>query len=711
MPLARAADAPRVALVLGGGGARGLAHVGVLKVLEEAHVPVACVVGTSMGALVAGGYAVGRTPEELEARVLKADWNILISARSPRTEELFRNKEDDKPQVVPFALGVTDEGKLGLPKAVISTQRIEGFLREMTLAGTTPDFDHLSTQYRAVASDIETGRMVVLDRGDIVTAMRASMAVPGVFPSVPLDKQQLIDGGIARNLPVDVARQTCHPDLVIAVDVGATPLKSDQIGSVFDVVDQLSRLMIAQNVQQQIKTLGPRDILIQPDFGTLTSTDFDKAPALIAAGENAARKVLDRLRKVSAPDEQFRGWLIARQDKRLAPKPIDSIEMAELKRINPDALRRSLEIEPGQVVDAEKLSRELGQLYASGDFSRLNYDLTDNGKTQTLKLVPVEKEWGPNYLSFGIALGTDFDRNNPYSLTAKLRRPWINSLGGDLQAAVRLGSDKLLGTELYQPLDLDGRFFVSPFASWRQRPIALWVDDEQTAQYLYDQGRVGVDIGTSWTRFGEVRLGFLYQRAKLNRSIGDPLLPNLTQFDYGIRVSAGYDQLDQPNFPTSGQAARVYAYHALKAGGTSADQVDTLGFRVAQAGHWGDYAGHLLLKGHFESGDTSFTDIDWLGGLFNLSSYRVQELIGDSQIYARGAVYHPFAPFGQRLGNIGIALEAGRIFNQQGGDNNGWHYSNTLFWGMDSYIGPLFLTAAWGDNRKTRFYFALGNPF
>ncbi|WP_159665148.1 patatin-like phospholipase family protein [Andreprevotia sp. IGB-42] len=711
MPAVQAATPPRVALVLGGGGARGLAHVGVLKVLEEAHVPIACIVGTSMGSLVAGGYAVGRTPEELEARILKADWDTLISTQPPRTEILFRDKEDDRPQVVPFAIGISDDGKLGLPKAVISTQRIEGFLREMTLAGTVPDFDHLSIPYRAIASDIETGQMVVLKNGDIVTAMRASMAVPGVFPSVLLNGQTLVDGGISRNLPIDIARQTCHPDVVIAVDVGAPPLKSKQIGSMLDVADQLTRLLIAQNVEQQIKTLTPSDLLIMPDFGTLGSMDFNKTKELLAAGEAAARAKLDVIQRYAVAPEQYRAWLIARQDKRLAPKPIDRIEMGSMVRVNPEVVRKSLDIEQGTLLDNEKLATELGQLYASGDFSRLNYDLTDNGKGQILKLVPIEKDWGPNYLSFGVSLGTDFDRNNPYNLTARYRRSWLNSLGGDWQAAVRVGNDKLVGTELYQPLRVDSAIFVSPYVAWRQRPIAFWLDDNQVAEYQYEQDKVGIDFGSSWTRFGEVRLGLLYQRAKLNQSIGTIPVPNQTQYDYGLRFSAGYDQLDQPNFPTSGQLARVYAYHSIGSGGDFAERVDTVGFRATQAAKFGDFAGHITVKGHFESGDSSITDLDWLGGLLNLSSYHVQELIGDSQLYGRASIYTPFAPFGQRLGNVGFALEAGQIYNQQGISNGGWHYSTTAFWGMDSYIGPLFLTMAYGDNKKSRFYFALGNPF
>ncbi|MGL4995329.1 MAG: patatin-like phospholipase family protein, partial [Deefgea sp.] len=225
------AERPRVGLVLGGGGARGFAHVGVLKVMEENRIPVDCVIGTSIGSLVGAAYAVGRTPAEMEERILKADWNDLLSTSLPRQKNTFRQKQDSRHSLL-IELGLSDSGEIKLPDSAISTQKIGFFLRELTFAGTVANFDQLAIPYRAIATDFETGEMVVQKDGDLVTAMRASMSVPGVFPVVEAKGRYLVDGGLVRNLPVDVARETCA-DVVIAIDVGSAPLKSNEIKNIF----------------------------------------------------------------------------------------------------------------------------------------------------------------------------------------------------------------------------------------------------------------------------------------------------------------------------------------------------------------------------------------------------------------------------------------------------------------------------------------------
>ncbi|WP_169741254.1 patatin-like phospholipase family protein [Andreprevotia chitinilytica] len=705
------ANAPRVALVLGGGGARGLAHIGVLKVLEEEHVPLVCVIGTSMGALVGGGYAAGRTPEELEARVLKADWQSLLSTQAPRAEKIYRQKENDRIQVTQLEIGLGDDGKLGLPGSVVSSQPIERFLREMTLAGTVQHFDQLATPFRAIASDLENGNMVVMNDGDIVTAMRASMAVPGLFATVERNGHTLVDGGISRNLPVDIAKSECHADVVIAVDVGTPPLKSEQIRSVLDVADQLARLMVVQNTKIQEQAMTSRDVLLQPDFGGLASTDFDKAKPMIAAGEKAARDQLAAIKRYTAPAEQYRGWLIARQDRRLAPKPIDSVELAGLKRVNPDVVREALDVTPGKPLDVEHLDQQLSRVYGRGDFSRLTYELTDTGAGQHLKLIPLEKDWGPNYLSFGLSVGTDFASSNPYSLTARYRRPWVNSLGAEWLAAVRVGEDRLIGTEFYQPLQLDGLAFVAPFAYTRERPLDFWQGGTRQAEYQYQQTKAGLDIGSSWNSYGEVRAGVQYQSGSLRLSVGSPQLNGSGYgYDYGLHASLNFDQLDSLNFPTHGQQVQLYGYRAIGHGGDVSENSQIGGFRITQAAEWGNVAGHAMLRGHFQKGD-SISDLDWLGGLFKLSSYRSQELAGESLLYGRLSVYRPFDFFGQKLGNIGLALESGRVYGPVGPSNESWHYSTTAFWGMETFLGPIYLGGAYGDNRMARFYFTLGNPF
>ena len=219
---------PRIALALSGGGARGIAHVGVLKVLEELRIPITCVTGTSMGSIVAGAFAVGHSPAEIEKLVLAANWNELFRDNPPRTEIAARRKVDDYKTLFAPEFGVKNGG-LALPKGIIAGVSIEAFLRVVAEPATgIQDFDKLPVPFRAVATDIETGEAVVLREGNVAEAMRASMSVPGAIAPVEKDGRLLVDGMIANNLPIDQARKLCG-DVVIAVNIGTPPLKRDEI--------------------------------------------------------------------------------------------------------------------------------------------------------------------------------------------------------------------------------------------------------------------------------------------------------------------------------------------------------------------------------------------------------------------------------------------------------------------------------------------------
>ena len=237
------AGRPRIGLALSGGGARGAAHIGVLKVLEELRVPIDCIAGTSMGAVVGGAYAAGVSPQEMERVIAQTDWADVFVDRPPRAEIATRRKQDDYRNLFAPEYGVRD-GSLLLPKGVIAGVTIENFLRRLSApAGGTSDFDRLPIPYRAVATDIETGEEVVLARGSLMRAMRASMAIPGALTPVAIDGRLLVDGGIADNLPIDVVRRLCA-DVVIAVDIGTPPLSREQLHSALSIVGQLASMVL-----------------------------------------------------------------------------------------------------------------------------------------------------------------------------------------------------------------------------------------------------------------------------------------------------------------------------------------------------------------------------------------------------------------------------------------------------------------------------------
>ncbi|WP_255989442.1 patatin-like phospholipase family protein [Chitinolyticbacter albus] len=719
---------PRIGLVLGGGGARGLAHVGVLKVLEEARVPIDCIVGTSMGALVAGSYASGRSPEELAEQVQQANWDDLLSSRLPRQLNSFRQKQVDQLALLPVDIGVSDDGKISFPKSAINTQKVELFLRHMTYGGTAADFDQLSIPFRAIATDLEQGEMVVMKDGDIVSAMLASMAVPSVFPPVTRDGKLLADGGLTRNLGVDVARELCA-DVVIAIDVASPPLKREALGDIFGVADQYTRLMILQNQRPQLGSLTSLDVLITPELTDLSSSSFDKNKELMALGEKAAHKALSQLQRYALPAERYQEWQTARTARRLQPKPILEVQVAELKKVNPEVMRGALAVKTGAPLDQDDFNQRLQQVYARGDFTQLDYELLDHGSGQRMTITPVEKDWGPNYLNFGLALGTDFDRSNPYALTARYRRTWMNSLGGEFDGLVSIGDRSVIAGEFYQPLQIDGYAFVAPYVLAESSPLKLWFDGRQFAEYKLEGSRAGLDFGSSWARYGEVRVGPSISRYRGILEVGSPtvdvggiavdLLPrSVKQWDWGVRFNLYYDQLDNLNFPSLGTLVHLYGYEAFDGRVEESqfpkdfERYGRYGLDLTHGFGWGGNSGHVAMRSQLaRGGDPPLSDVRWMGGFLNLSSYGYQELQGDEFFYGRLALYRPVPIFSEsgKGTYLGAALEVGRVFDDFLDD--GWHSSMVGYLGIDTYLGPLYLAVAYGDNEKTRYYVTLGNPF
>lgn len=699
---------PRIGLVLGGGGARGIAHVGVLKVLEANRIPIDCIVGTSMGSLVGAGYAAGRSPQEMRERIAAANWSNMFLARPPRETFPFRRKKEDSLSMLGVEVGLSDEGKILLPSSAISTQEIEYFLRSLTYSVTVKSFDDLTIPYRAIATNLENGEMVVMKEGDLVTAMRASMAVPGVFPSVPSQGRLLADGGLVRNLPVDIARKLCA-DVVIAVDVGSAPLQRAEIRSIFSVMDQYTRLMMVQNVQPQIQSLTAKDILISPVFNNLGSADFGKSDSLVFTGEQAALKVLPQIQKYSVSESQYQEWLKRRESRKSSSKKITKISVGESAWVNPQTLIDELKVKTGEELPMAAFHHQSTSLYATGDFSQLDYELHEGVNGQELLVLPVTKTWGPNYLNFGLSLGTDFENSYPWNLTAMYRRTWINTLGAEWKTIFQAGNSSMVSTEFHQPLKAGGSGFVAPNFKYYRIPLAIWQDGTEVAEYKYSKLTAGVDVGAG-SRFGEWRIGPAYNVYNASRSIGPSLLPNSRTYDYGFKLNLFYDQLNNYFFPFEGQYFDLYAYYSI---GASEDikNYGIYGFQFRDALGIGTGAFQFTLKGQTSTGDSSvLADISWLGGFLNLSSYRYQEMIGDQIAYGSIQYYHPM---GFLSGSYwGTAVEAGRVFNYfDKALADAWHYSGTVYLAYDSFLGPMYLAGAYGDNEVWSFYFMLGKQF
>lgn len=708
------AGRPRIGLALSGGGARGIAHVGVLKVLDEMRIPISCVTGTSMGSIVGGVYASGVTPDKLEEIVLRADWDEIFRDQPPRQEIAIRRKVDDYKTLFKPEFGVKDGG-LALPTGVIAGVSIESFFRVITTqALDVADFSKLPVPFRAMATNIETGEAVVLDHGSIAEAMRASMSVPGALAPVEIDGKLLVDGGIANNLPINEARKLCA-DVIIAVNISTPPLKRSEITSALSVAGQLVNFLGKQTVDEQLKSLTSRDVLIAPDLGDISAATFDRSKDAIRIGEDATRALADSLKRYSLPPDQYAAFRSKQITEPRPPAPVQSIEFAGLKRTNPEVLRELVETKPGEPLDMAKLGDDMRRVYGRDDFEGIGYTI-GGGQTgpRALTIVPREKSWGPDYLKFGLGLESDFQGDNSFNALVQYRKTWLNRLGGEWLSQVQIGQNTYIATEFYQPITESGRWFVTPYASAGQQTRGVFFGDDKVAEYRITSYQAGFDFGAAMGTWGQAKVGPVWTRVDARIDTGFPTLPSVKETTAGVRANLFVDQMDNAWFPSDGFFATGEAYAALTSFG-SAQSYQKLAGTMRYAKSWGENTVQLAVQGGTDFGSNmpayeSFT----LGGPLRLSGYRINQFAGREFFFGRAMFYRRIFPLPDIIGRglyVGGTAEGGKMSNRFDGlPSPGMLWSGSVFAGADTFLGPAFVGFGFAPAGNYTLYMLLGAP-
>jgi NTE family protein len=542
---------PRVGLVLAGGGAKGGAHVGVLKVLEQMHVPIDCIAGTSMGALVGGGYASGIPAAEMQKFLVGINWPKVIGGVGLREMAPIEQKAAGVTYSNNLDLGLRD-GKVIVPGGLVNTSGIDDLLRSyVAKARSQADFDKLPIPYRAVATDMVSGQMVVLGSGDLATAMRASMAIPGFFAPVHLDNYILNDGGMVRNLPVDVARDLCA-DVVIVVNLVTQPTTPDKLQTATQLAGRAMDVMLEANVQLQLQTLKPGDVLIDVQMGDIGTADFERVPDTIPLGEAAARAAAGELAKYAVPPEQYAAWRAHVTSGQEIDARVADVQIEGLEWMNPAYLETRSKIHAGDQVDNQRISDQAREMSALRDMESVGYQLTGDPKNPTLQWLPKEKNWGPNFLQFDLGLYATAGNDSGFVLYMKTDRRWLNSLGLQWRNEIQLGTNSILSTSLYQPLDVAQVFFVEPKAFFTRAYENLYVSQERIANYRFDDLGGAMDLGVNFGTRAQLRLGYLYTNRDVTVDTGSPALGNVHATDAGIVSQAIYDTRDTAFNPTNG---------------------------------------------------------------------------------------------------------------------------------------------------------------
>lgn len=702
---------PVVGLVLSGGGAKGMAHVGVLRVLEEMKIPVDIVVGTSAGSAVGALYASGMPVAEIEQRFIDLDWLSSFRDDPGRAYKPVRRKQVEWRFPIAPGLGVSLEG-LHVGAGIIAGQNLGFILNELTRSvALVEDFDRLPIPFRAVATDLETGDMVVLGEGNLATAVRASMSVPGVYAPVSINDRLLVDGGVANNLPVSVARNL-GADVVIAVDITEPLKEADQLREAFSVFSQLTTMMTRRNTDQQLDSLGEQDILVRPDLEGYSSADFYSAPVLFELGASGARSRALELYPLAVSDADWQAYSSRLASAGFEAGPVVSIEIEHDRRLGGTFLRERIRQKTGEPLDVEALEADLKRIYGLGYYETVSYTQTRTEDGTRLGIDAREKSWGPNYLSFGLNYEYNFDGETRFNLTSSLRITELNQLGAEWQTGVQLGTEPRIRSQWYQPLDYGYEYFLIAGAEYSRDTISAYgPGGERTAELDVTFRNADLGLGMELGGNGEVRLTYTRGDATVDSQVGTAPLHEDTANQGNVSLQLVHDSLDDAFFPRSGAFAGVRG-RVEREGMGSDRHFDSVTAMTLGTGSWKDFTLTGLLYAHSVTrGEPGIENTIRLGGFRRLSAYAPGQITGDSaamgSVYASQTYGGPITPW-----FAGMGLEAGNAWDslsdaRWGSTVKSW----SVFAGLDTVLGPVQIATAYNNEDSWTAYLNIGFSF
>ena len=705
-----------------------MAHIGVLKVLEELRVPIDCIAGTSMGAIVGGLYASGMTPAQIETQMNSVDWQEAFRGSPPRRELAFRRKQDDRNFLVHLPLGLK-HGEVLLPRGLIEGEKLQETLRELTLPyGDLASFDELPTPFRAVATDLETGQAVVMDKGDLALAMRASMSAPGLFPPVEADGRLLVDGGLTENLPMEVAR-AMHADVLIVVDV-TFPLQSrKELTTALSITNQMLAILVRRDADRQKASLRPTDTLIAPELAEMSPTDFASVVRTIELGERAARAETPRLGALSVPADAFSAYLARRAGAPPASPVIRFVRVDQQSKPYERTILATMQPLVGKPLDLTALNARLREIYGLGDFETIDYSLVTDTRSGNdgdgaapatgIEVHAQRKSWGPNYVRFGLNLQDDFQGNTRYNAAARFLLTEINSLGAEWLTDLQIGSNPKVYSEFYQPLSAERLWFVAPSARVESDDVYIYSKDVEIADFRMRQAEADIDFGREFGNWGEIRVGFHRENGDSHVRLGDPDLLD-GQFNNGeYFFKFSYDRLDSVNFPHDGESFSMQwdANRTNLGADLNWDRITADWLMARSSGRntvllW--TSAGTKLDGRLP--ETALQDFYSLGGFLNLSGLATQSLYGPSYAIARTIYFRKIGGGGEGLFDfpayLGVSFEVGNTYLRRG--DIGWgsaRKDGSVFLGLDTFLGPVYVGGGYDQSGNSAFYLYLGRTF
>jgi NTE family protein len=708
---------PKIGLALEGGGALGVAHIGVLQWFEAHRIPIDYVAGTSMGGLVGGLYATGLSAPEMTTFIRDINWNRALNNETPYRALSFRRKEDKTAYPSRLEFGLKDG--VTFPSGFNSGHQVGLILDRIALPYPEMDsFNDLPTPFRCVATDLVTGKPKVFDSGSLSQALRATMSLPGIFSPVRDDGQLYVDGGLLENLPVDVVRKM-GADIVIAVHLEVKPFSPKEALSAFGVLGQSVTVVIAAN---ELASMQRADVLVPVHSENYTAADYKAVDALMKLGYQGAEERGKLLERFSLSEAEWAEYVAQRQAKR-RPVPVPQfVEVQGPPEVIAEGIEKGLQGDVGKPVDYKSLDRQMTAVTGLGRFSRAGFQLVRRDGREGLLINVDEKDYAPPLVNpIFLIDGSDYN-NVRFSLGARITLFDVGGFGSEWRNDVIAGALYGLQSEYYHPLSWKSHLFVAPRGFANSQPIDVYSNDNRVAEYRQKQFGGGVDAGIAIDRFSELRFGYQIEHLSLTREIGVPDFPNGSGRESFSRLQFIEDHLDNPTVPRSG----YYVKYGFRYYDANLDAGENFPWTELQTKFFDRITkqGSIFLGASggtvFNFAHTGAVPLFSLGGPRSLAAYGSNELLTNQYFLFRPGYEHRLKDLSPILGgNITLfgMYEGGKAYKPLNPlsptQDLPTRYSQDFNGGviLDTFLGPIVFGGAVGDHGHKKFYFQLGQFF
>jgi len=702
-------------LVLSSGGVRGFAHIGVLEALEAERIPVERIVGSEMGALVGGLYALGLSAGEIEQQLLSREWFDALEDRALRRWLSFRAKQEDRDFLFDLPIGWSARGWL-LPSGVRSGTRLRLELARLTMSGAgVQDFSRFPLPFRAVATDLADGSMHPLDSGSLSLALEASLATPVIQPPVPLAEHWLISGAVAAPVPVRAALEL-DPERMLIVDV-ARKTREWQRPDLLEVAEQTLELFVAARAEEELSALRGQDLVCVPELGGMQAWSPEQAHEARACGRAAVEPLLERLRPYALDPQGYAQWR-ERCRARLPTLPrLRSIQVEPGASLSPESIRARMESEPEQPLQTEVLGEDLARLYGLRQFERIDMRLepTADAGYADLRLRLMDLPAAPWHLRLGMSGELTAGEDVNFVLGASLRFAPSDAWGSEWRGGAEVGNRFLFELERRQALEPGGKWFLVPHANFSRRPVRVELANSNSAQFTVEELELGVDCAYEPDENWRWSAGLLWTHSSSAVDIGDADLGSDSEQTGGLLLAAEYDSLDDTAFPRDGSTLSWTSFLPLADLGNADDELLQFSYDRVEAVAGGSLVLGAELDTVLESG-ASVQNFFPLGGFLRLSGLGSDAISGPTAALARAVYFRQLgATRAQRedfTWYAGASLEAGNVFADLSDLELGeLRLASSAFLGLDTLIGPLYAGVGLTEGGSTSLFVVLGRVF